>query len=72
MRNIKTKRVALGLTQIDLAKMLGVAQSAISAWESGDKLPRASQLPALASVLHCTIDELYDGMEAENDAESGR
>ena len=36
-------------------------QSAISAWESGEKMPRASQLPALAEALNCTIDDLYNG-----------
>lgn len=72
IKNIKIRRAALNLSQAELANALGVTQAAVSAWETGQKLPRASQLPALASVLHCTIDDLYAGTEAENDAESGR
>lgn len=40
--------------------MLGTVQSAVSAWESSEKLPRASQLPALAKALQCSIDDLYE------------
>jgi transcriptional regulator with XRE-family HTH domain len=47
------------MSQKELAERLGVVQSAISAWESGEKMPRASQLPDLAKALSCTIDELY-------------
>lgn len=61
MNGLKSKRIAAGLSQTELAEILGTVQSAVSAWESGDKMPRASQLPALAEALHCTIDELYAG-----------
>lgn len=58
-KGLKKRRLAAGLSQKDLAERLGIVQSAISAWESGEKMPRASQLPALANVLGCTIDDLY-------------
>lgn len=58
-KGLKSRRIALGLSQAELADKLGIVQSAISAWESGEKMPRASQLPALAEALSCTIDELY-------------
>lgn len=60
---LKKKRLAVGLSQAELAAMLGTVQSAVSAWETGDKMPRASQLPALARALRCSIDELYNGEE---------
>ncbi len=56
---LRKKRLNAGLSQAELAAMLGTVQSAVSAWESGEKMPRASQLPALAKALSCTIDELY-------------
>lgn len=59
-KGLKSRRLALGLSQVALAEMLGTVQSAVSAWESGEKLPRASQLPALAKTLQCSIDDLYE------------
>ena len=62
-KGLKKKRLAAGLSQKELADKLGIVQSAVSAWESGEKMPRASQLPELAAALHCTIDELYQQPE---------
>ena len=62
-KGLRKKRLAAGLSQKELADSLGTVQSAISAWESGEKMPRASQLPELAAALHCTIDELYQPPE---------
>lgn len=62
-KSLKKKRLAAGLSQKELADKLGIVQSAISAWESGEKMPRAAQLPELAAALHCTIDELYQPPE---------
>lgn len=64
-KGLREKRLAAGLSQKNLADKLGIVQSAISAWESGEKMPRASQLPALAKALNCSIDELYNGEEAQ-------
>ena len=64
-KGLKPRRIALGLSQAALAEMMGTVQSAVSAWESGEKLPRASQLPALANALQCRIDDLYIGMEED-------
>lgn len=64
MNGLKKKRIDAGLSQAELASMLSTVQSAVSAWESGEKMPRAAQLPALAKALSCSIDELYTGEEA--------
>lgn len=58
-KRFKLLRVAAGLSQLELANMLGLAQSAISAWENGTAHPAATKLPTLAKALNCTIDELY-------------
>ncbi|MCM1233980.1 MAG: helix-turn-helix transcriptional regulator [Ruminococcus flavefaciens] len=47
------------LTQAELAKRMSVTQSLIAQWERGATKPSADKLPTLASVLGCTIDELY-------------
>ena len=56
---ISELRQRAGLTQQQLGDSMGVAQSAISSWETEIFLPRTRQLPLLAQVLDCTIDELF-------------
>ena len=56
--NLKAIRASKKLTQIDLAKQLGVARTAIAMWETGAAFPRADKLPMLAKILNCTVDEL--------------
>lgn len=47
-------RMARGLKQMDLAKLMQVDQSAISAWESGRYRPEPSRIAALANHLNVT------------------
>lgn len=55
---IASRRKKLGLSQNDLAKMLGVDQTAVHNWEHGKAMPTAKRLPAIAKILECTVDEL--------------
>ncbi len=66
--NIRDLRESAGLTQGELAAELGVDRSAVTKWETGEAMPRASLLPKLAEVLHCSIDDLY---AASTDAQEG-
>ena len=54
----KEKRKACGLTQCDVAKLLGVTHSAVAMWETGRVLPRAALLKKIAELYQCTVDEL--------------
>ena len=45
-------------TQREVAKILGVEESAVSKWERGLARPRADKLPILAKLYGCTIEEL--------------
>ena len=56
---IKERREALGLTRTQLGDRLGVSKVAVRKWELGLAMPNADKLPALADLLHCSIDELY-------------
>ena len=56
---IKILREAIGMSQLELAIQMGVLQSTVSNWESEVALPRSRILPDLASVLCCTINDLY-------------
>ncbi len=48
---IASKRRQLGLSQNDLAKMLGVDQTAVSNWEKGKAMPATKRLPVIAKIL---------------------
>ena len=62
---IRELRLERGLDQVGLATQMGVNQSVVSEWERETYLPRARQLPLLARMLGCSIDELFvpDGTE---------
>lgn len=60
MLKIKVLRKAAGIRQVNLAKILGVGQPSLCAWESGKSQPTTDRLPALAKALGCTIDDLFE------------
>jgi transcriptional regulator with XRE-family HTH domain len=47
------------MTQAELAEKIGVDQTAVSQWETGQTYPKASLLPKIAEVLNCTLDEMF-------------
>lgn len=55
---LKARREALGLSQIELARVVGVERGSIWSWESGGKIPRQPTLLRLASALQTTTDYL--------------
>ena len=61
MKIIREKRKNKGISQKELAKRIGVDQTAVSMWETGKAMPQASKLPKLAKILECSIEELLDG-----------
>lgn len=50
-----------GMTQEELASMLGVSAQAVSKWENDASCPDIALLPQLCSVLGITADELLTG-----------
>lgn len=64
--SIRMARKRKGLTQAELAKLMGVHQTNIVAWENGKWSPRARHLPKLASILETTVDELLATEEAKD------
>ena len=56
---IKELREAADMKQIQLAACLGVSQNTVSGWELEISLPKARDLPRLAKVLACSVDDLY-------------
>lgn len=56
--NLKTLRRSRGLSQKDLAKMVGVDQRTVSAWETGVCEPSFSVLLRLCEIFN----ESFDGI----------
>jgi len=59
--SIKSVRIAKGLTQLELAKMVGVDQTAIHQWEAEKTHPRFSRLQNIAKALECEVKDLIEG-----------
>ena len=54
-----------GMTQRELADILGVTNKAVSKWETGGGMPDLSMLAPLSEVLGISVDELINGRRAE-------
>jgi putative transcriptional regulator len=56
---IKAARVARGLTQTDLANLVGVTRQTIGAIEKGDYNPTIQLCIGICRALGKTLDELF-------------
>lgn len=56
--NIRTLRKRCGMTQVELAKIVNVNQSAVSLWERGCTKPVRKYMKPLADALGVDVEEL--------------
>lgn len=63
---IREARQEAGLTQVDVARAMGLKQQSVQAWEAGRTRPGADKLAALASVLGTTVDALLGREEVRS------
>ena len=56
---IRELRIALGITQAELAALAGVTQSTVTSWETETYLPKTRDLPRIAHIFGVSINELY-------------
>ena len=64
--NIKKARLDAGLTQIEVAEKLGVAQAQYARWENGGRNPKDETVTKLAEIFGVTFDKLQgrnDGLD---------
>ena len=59
-QNVKEKRQALGLNQIELAKEIGVDKSMINHIEAGRRDMSLWTASRLAKIFKCKIEDLID------------
>ncbi|SCG82675.1 transcriptional regulator, Cro/CI family [Proteiniborus sp. DW1] len=68
---IKNRRIELGLTQLDIAKAVGVSEATVSRWESGDIGDmKRSRIATLAKVLRISPNVIM-GWKDEDDFQLG-
>lgn len=58
---IKLARLRKGITQAELAEMVGVSVGSISMWETGITHPTPRRYNPLAKALGVSVDELLTG-----------
>jgi transcriptional regulator with XRE-family HTH domain len=61
LEQLKALRKKRGLSQADLAELIGVEQPTIQRWESGKRMPDLESLQSLARTLGVTAGTLLDG-----------
>ena len=66
MNNIKDLRKKAKLSQIELAELCGVHQTAVSQWEKGRTNPDTDMLIALSEIFHTSIGAIL-GLDAPDD-----
>lgn len=60
---IKKLRKSKGLTQAQLAKMLDVVPTAVSAWERNENRPLMDKLTIIAEIFDVSVQTFFDGEE---------
>lgn len=58
--NIKKLRIAMGMSQVDLAAKLGVSKQCVSNWENDNVLPSIEMLVKIAKFFNVSTDFLLD------------
>ena len=64
--NIKKARLNAGLTQLEVAEKLGVAQAQYARWENGGRNPKDETVEKLAEIFGTSLEILKgrdDGLE---------
>ncbi len=56
--NLKAARIRKGLSQQEVADLVGVAKSTYSMWETGNREPNLMRIKTLTKVLDVSGDEL--------------
>lgn len=64
---LKELRKQAHLTQVELAKRLGIGQSSYADWERGKKKPTQENLVKIAQILDVSIDYLVGNSEEKSD-----
>ena len=64
---LKELRKQAHLTQVELAKRLGIGQSSYADWERGKKKPTQENLVKIAQILNVSVDYLVGNSENKDE-----
>lgn len=64
---LKDLRKQAGLTQVDVARKLGISQQAYASWERGAKKPTQENLVKIAQILNVSVDYLVGNLKETSD-----
>ena len=67
MTALKKLRTEQGLTLEAVGMAMGVTRQCVQMWEAGRRWPSSADLPKLAKVLGCSIDDLFAGDPCQED-----
>lgn len=56
---IKSRRTALGMTQEELAKKMGVSHITVSRWERGETLPSPKNVKAMIDIFNIVDGQAF-------------
>lgn len=62
---IKRQRTASGISQVDLARALGVSKQSVSNWENNNIMPSIDMLKKICQYFSCSADYLLELSENE-------
>ena len=65
---LKEIRTENNVKQVELANFLGVRNTTVSAWETGDNEPDLTTVVKIARFFNVTTDYLLDADELQNDS----
>ena len=57
--NFRAARKELKLTQMEVAKLIGVERSAVAHYENGTSLPHAGNLQKICEMLQIPIERIF-------------
>lgn len=65
---IRQRRIMLGLTQQEMARLLGITYQQAHKYERGINRVSAGRLYCIANALHVDLGYFYEDLEADDDA----
>lgn len=61
--NLKSERIAAGLSQTEMARLLGVKQQQLSQWECDKVEPTLYNIAMILKILDVCFEDLMDGVD---------